>query len=530
VAPRAAAVGKGSQRFATDSLGMVRELASGNSSISREAAVADVLRALLMYGVIMDHFAGCADGSTCRLVMEDIVWQQPLEVQMGLKWVDTAVRMVGNYKAMAGFLMVSAYVDSGYARSTYWGRGDAVALLTYLQMIWLLDPLIFSICAPILPERCSATDFWYAGVHRWYLLAMLLTKLILVVMRLARFPPLLQCVLVSLLAFGLPPEVGCLTEERCESTSANDLALWRGSLQCDPASPLACARVEDGLRTLLAPVWKLLFQGPYADSWSMFSSILMRYYLLFVAIYIWTFHYGRPCVEALSALVRQKGCSLAATRVARLAALVGLLATELVQAALIGPDVYNLLQQNYIGTFTPALLPTLGVLLLLVLAVLLLLAAVGADPRPWRVVRLAGSTTLGCYVVHLYFTLPLSLTSGLLAALPTQLGAAAGLVVQLFLLAVVPMVFQLTIGAAFHRLLMLEMRLIFWLVACAARAATHVHRRCRGSHSDPEAPSTGECVKGAGASAGGVQLADSSELMAAPANGSRDADTELQVV
>ena len=72
-------------------------------------------------------------------------------------------------------------------------------------------------------------------------------------------------------AFLLPPEVGCLTEERCESSSSDDPALWRGSLACDPLSPLACTRQEDGLRTLLAPLWRFLFQGPYADSWNMFS-------------------------------------------------------------------------------------------------------------------------------------------------------------------------------------------------------------------------------------------------------------------
>ena len=274
--------------------------------------MADVVRAVLMYGVVLDHFAGCADGSTCRAVMEDIVWRQPLELQGGLKWLDTGVRMLGNYKTMAGFLMVSAYIvgmriarshtrtyssaratheprtsharatherrtsltrsthtgqpcltphkplvgraqDSGYATATHWGRGDAITLLSYLQMIWVLDPLVFSVCAPLLPERCSATAFHYAGVHRWYLLAMLWIKLALMAMRVARLPPLLQCVLVSALAFLVPPEVGCLTSARCESSSADDPAFWRGSLACDPISPLACTRREDGLRTTLAP-------------------------------------------------------------------------------------------------------------------------------------------------------------------------------------------------------------------------------------------------------------------------------------
>ena len=124
-------------------------------------------------------------------------------------------------------------------------------------------------------------------------------------MRVARLPPLLQCVLVSAVAFLLPPEVGCLTSARCESASADDPALWRGSLACDPMSPLACTRREDGLRTTLAPLWRILFQGPYADTWSMFSSAFMRYYVLFASIYFWTFHYGRPVAHAMAALMRR---------------------------------------------------------------------------------------------------------------------------------------------------------------------------------------------------------------------------------
>ena len=219
-------------------------------------------------------------------------------------------------------------------------------------MIWVFDPLVFSVCAPLLPDRCSATAFHYAGVHRWYLLAMLWIKLALMAMRVARLPPLLQCVLVSALAFLVPPEVGCLTSARCESSSADDPAFWRGSLACDPISPLACTRREDGLRTTLAPLWRILFQGPYADSWSMFSSAFMRYYVLFASIYFWTFHYGRPAARAVAASMRRpqrRGQHTAAGGVGasdpssspgtatRLAAVVGLVAVELTQSAVCFP-------------------------------------------------------------------------------------------------------------------------------------------------------------------------------------------------
>ena len=279
--PTTAAAGSTLARV-RDSLGMVRELntGSGAASAAREAAIADALRAFFMYGVIMDHFAGCADGSTCRFVVEEIVWRQPLAAQGGLMWLDTTTRMIGGYKCMAGFIMISAYIDSGYVGSSYWGKGDLVTFVSYLQMIWVLDPLVYALCSATMPDRCSADSFYFAGVHRWYLLAMLIIKAMLAAMRVARLPACGQCVLVTIMAFLLPPELGCLTEARCESSSANDVDAWRGSLQCDERDPDYCVRAEDGLRTTLAPFWALLFQGPYADTWSMFSSIAMRYYFV----------------------------------------------------------------------------------------------------------------------------------------------------------------------------------------------------------------------------------------------------------
>lgn len=212
VVENSAKVGGNGKRFATDSLGMTRELNSGQAqSQARETAVADVMRAILMYGVIMDHYAGCADGSTCRMVMEDIIWRQPYASQDELKWLDTAVRAIGNYKTMAGFLMVSAYVDSGYANATRWGRGDALTVFAYLQMLWVIDPLVYLICEQVTPEQCVDGYFYYAGVHRWYLLAMLMIKFLLWSLRIARVPPIGQCVLVNKLAWNASPTFASTT-------------------------------------------------------------------------------------------------------------------------------------------------------------------------------------------------------------------------------------------------------------------------------------------------------------------------------
>jgi hypothetical protein len=78
----------------TDSLGVVRALSAGAVATARETQVANVMRAFLMYGVIVDHWAGCADGGSCRMIVEDMVWRQPDEMQLDLLWMDTLVRMM----------------------------------------------------------------------------------------------------------------------------------------------------------------------------------------------------------------------------------------------------------------------------------------------------------------------------------------------------------------------------------------------------------------------------------------------------
>ena len=57
--PRRAACAGGAAQAgtATDSLGVVRELSAGAQAQMREVAIADAVRAVLMYGVIVDHWA-----------------------------------------------------------------------------------------------------------------------------------------------------------------------------------------------------------------------------------------------------------------------------------------------------------------------------------------------------------------------------------------------------------------------------------------------------------------------------------------
>jgi len=588
VMERADASDSGGGAIATDSLGVVRTLSSGAAALARETRIADLMRAFLMYGVIMDHWAGCADGSSCRAIMEDIVWRQPPSSQNSLLWLDTLIRMIGNYKCMSGFLMISAYVDSGFAKSTRFGKSDVVVALTYLQMIWVLDPLVFALCSAFQPDRCYGDHNEYVGVHRWYLLLMLAIKLALAAFRIVRLPPLLQCLLVTFFGFMLPPEIGCMTDMAC--SRGYDTKAW---VSVYPA---------------LDPLLRLLFMGAFKDAWNMHSSIFMRYYVLFAAQYFWTYYYGRSTLrwlmrvllsarassvtapsraarvvkhsqgtsvmisalegklsaarsnsifstdassncstrdfvtssqpnaehapaceelphafsdrpshacEALAAALSIREdepaqddsvahitspgevhveidpttattASVAAEQaataapaasqptaisflsvqqqskparrwfgvpsaqvafwlaaiIAPVSACLAFLLIELIEAALIGPRLYDWMQQDLMQTQMPQLIPTSTSFALLSLSVLFLLAVVACIRQPPAALRRCGSTTLGCYVLHMYFTFPFSLASRSFASLPATLGYTGGFIVQLLLVLLLPIIFQ----------------------------------------------------------------------------------------
>lgn len=150
------------------------------------------------------------------------------------------------------------------------------------------------------------------------------------------------------------------------------------------------------------------------------------------------------------------------------------------------------------------LLPLIGIFVMLTAAVLLLLGVAACIQSPSRALRLAGSTTLGTYVstkhptlypqvtlqqsitwsqvLHYYFTLPLAVLQPHFSKMQSAVGnSGVTLTIQMLLLLLLPIVFQLTIGAAFHKLLMLQFRGLFamanWVTRSyskAVRSRTHV--------------------------------------------------------
>jgi amino acid adenylation domain-containing protein len=430
-----------------DSLGVIRRCIFGQSALAIEATISDNLRAFFMYGVIFDHWTGCSDGSVCSAVFEGMLWQQQQKLASTVRFAEIVLRAIGNYKCMSGFMMISAYQDSAYADSAHFTRTDVVVLLAYMQLLWVLDPAVWALCSQIVPETCTETVNRYAGVHRWYLLVVLVIKFVLVSLRVLHIPPIAQCSLVTIVAFVMPSEVGCLTDEKC--AVMNDPIVWK-----------------DSYKTFHA-LWTLFATGLSEDSFNMFTSLGMRYYVLFMAQYMWTFFYGRSFVKCTVRFFRPAG-GVKWLRACRHAAFIMFIFCEIVLAGIFGPRMYNYMQENAFGTFEPRFVEVSLVFLFLTAQVCILAFSVSGIRVRFR--RL-GSTTLGCYMIHMYFGFPLELVRPHFDAMATW--GSAGFALQLALVLAVPLLFQATIGVWFHQLLMLEMRFIFhaWTYCCVSFAA-----------------------------------------------------------
>lgn len=354
---------------------------------------------------------------------------------------------------------------------------------------------------------------------------MLMIKVALNAFRLFRVPPLAQCVAVTLCGFLMPRVVGCLTVEAC--ANSDDGAVWEGNLASStpvqllryilftgPYDDIWCVRpgvrwtprvlnhprpvwVRTPLTALLRPLpWPTWHR--YMTSW-----VVYRHYVVFGMQYFWVFHYGRPALRAVSRLVPASAAG--GRRVLPLLCLAVAVALEALDATVLGSSTYYHILEEWrgggvgagagaggvgsggatsgesAGGRLPQFFMVTFILLLLTLLVVALAFAATGWHKPPKAVRLMGSTTLGCYVMHWYF---MPITGYLnepwagegqstFGNLPKHLGATAGFVAQVLVLLGAPMLFQVTLGAAFHKLLLWQFKGVVkvgpLLAACARR-------------------------------------------------------------
>ena len=185
-------------------------------------------------------------------------------------------------------------------------------------------------------------------------------------------PPIAQCCLVTIVAYVMLSEVGCYTDEKC--VGMKDPILWKHTYKT------------------FHMLWTLLATALSEDTFNMITSSGMRYYGLFMAYYMWTFFYGGPSFFWRAGSVNWMRDRLRA-------AIIMFIFCETVLAGNCGPTM-NYIQANAFGTFVLKIVEVSLVLLFLTTQVCTLAFSIsGIRIHLCRF----GSTTLGCFMIHMYF-------------------------------------------------------------------------------------------------------------------------------
>jgi amino acid adenylation domain-containing protein len=434
--------GKDLMSRGVDSLGMVRAfktLSNRADLEERTAAVCNSMRAIFMFAVILDHYASCEDGSACHVIMKRVVNTQSDSSQASLMTAEMLVRAIGNYKTMSGFMMISGFVDAATpSMAAKFGASDVVVVVVYFQMMYIMDPLFEKVICPLIGDP-SDECIYYKGVHRWYLICHLICRLFTVVCNFFRVPIMVQVCLAWCLPLVCPPALGCISDEGRCTGSLVESAAW------DYASWLPAAVV----------------QGPLEpDVYGMFDWLVWRYYLWFAAMYVTTFHYGRPAaqwgIKAMQDITKNLPPARARYfhRLSAGAAFALFVASAVADSAYVGGQDLAWLQEGNYYEFTifddleANLLLSGGMATGLMLQPVLLAVALSATSIN---LRLPGQTTLGCYVIHMYL-------NPILARLEPDLGDIASIGIgavflQIAILLLVCIVVQWTVGILFHQVL-----------------------------------------------------------------------------
>jgi hypothetical protein len=187
------------------------------------------------------------------------------------------VRSIGNYKTIAGFVMTSGFMDAGTGPAALrFSVTDLIIYGIFLEMAWVLDPIATAAAGA---SGIDTSSPWWLSNHRWYLLAMLLCRLAVVVMHGFRIPAFAQVLLAASALFLLPANMVCLSA----SCSNESYVEWGQAGQ----------------------PWRALFTFFYIGTepqtidfeYSAFKFAITRKYLLCVLLYVLAFHYGRPAAR-----------------------------------------------------------------------------------------------------------------------------------------------------------------------------------------------------------------------------------------
>jgi len=462
---------KALQRLGVDSLGIARRyftLLQDQQVAAWELQVADGIRALCMFGVIVDHLASCMPADVCQGFQRAVAIPRSrsgvAEPDAFAISAEILVRCIGNYKTIAGFVMTSAYMDAGTGPEALRFRiSDAVILFVCLEMAWIFDPIATAAAGA---GGLDTSQPWWLSNHRWYLLAMLYCRLAVVVLHGFRVPKLAQVISAACALFLLPANMVCLSAA-CSGRFIN----WGAAGQ----------------------PWQALFTFFYFGTepqrsdfaYPAFHYFITRKYLLCVFLYLLAFHYGRPGIRQALNMAQDMRSAIGRTRwlpkaarhyLPRLlygtASASGLLALSLYQA-----NHFEALEDNWVmedgAHHSQATLPHLGLLVAYLVAQVCLMAGFVSALPP--VLHWVGSKTLGSYVCHSYVNLVVNVS--ILDNPNVVLSTAAWLAIVLL----VPAVTQVAIGPIVQAALLAHLHLVARIAAQAGQLLC-----CSGGKEGPD--------------------------------------------
>nr|AYF56483.1 nonribosomal peptide synthetase 3963 [Ostreopsis cf. ovata] len=428
-------------------------------------------------GVVVDHWMGCNPKSwTC----ETVAYLLP-------NWGELALRSLGNVQDMCGFLVLGALHDAGDDPK----QGAKLGIRELV--VWILHILTYSFIPVIgwlTPWQGPYPNIQESNIHRWYLWMYVLARLILAAFMKLNVPAILQVVIVAFCAYIAPPS-GIL--DVCSITTPDQYLHKMGFV----LFPSYC---QDTHHNVGASAVRDLSRGNGCS-----CAITGQPELAYMAYYIAAFHLA-PYLKQLpkcSMAVVTGGILLSGLTILNdldpvftskyavvpefLVILLAMVAVHYIAEArgweapavlLLGTCVFSQItvSQYYYamdslerGKFdfnTPLelLLCTVQPLLFIMAALKLVVAAPDGQKMSWgmSIVKLAGSSALGSYLFHYYFTptAVLLVHHGAYAVSQAAwLGPLRGLV-QFSWVMLVPICFVLMAGPAFQFLLTYPVRVM----------------------------------------------------------------------
>ena len=176
--------------FATDSLGVMRAMQASDIKWQR---VCLGCYGFWSFGVVLDHWMDCQINAHSPEMNHNLCYNVGMLVPA---WLESTLRSIGGDQDVVGFLLLAAIIDS--KKPALLGSQELSILIVYFACFFFFPVLTF------LDPWTIETDPLPLNVHRWYLYAYLLARLMLACFAVWRVPKEAQCAVMTLLMLCVP--------------------------------------------------------------------------------------------------------------------------------------------------------------------------------------------------------------------------------------------------------------------------------------------------------------------------------------